>query len=41
MTLLVIFNSKEIEISIHHQQAHETTKQHCCDIKKGNMLEVL
>jgi hypothetical protein len=38
MTPFVIFNSKEIEINKHHQQAHETTKQHCCDTKKGNML---
>jgi len=37
MTLFVIFNSKEIEISKHHQQAREITKQHCCDIKKGNI----
>jgi hypothetical protein len=37
MTPFVIFNSKEIEISKHHQQAHETTKQYCCDIKKGHM----
>ncbi len=38
MTPFVIFNSKLIKISKHHQQAHETTKQHCYDIKKGNML---
>jgi len=38
MTLFVIFNSKLIKINKHHQQAHETTKQHCYDIKKGNML---
>ncbi len=37
MTLFVIFNSNEIKISKHHQQAHETTKQYYCDIKKGNM----
>jgi hypothetical protein len=37
MTPFVIFNSKEIKISKHRQQAHETTKQHYCDIKKGNV----
>jgi len=37
MTPFVIFNSKEIKINKHHQQAHEKTKQHYCDIKKGNM----
>jgi hypothetical protein len=48
MSPLFIFNSKEIEISKHHQQAHEITQQHCCDIKKGvcqlnnfGMLKVL
>ncbi len=38
MTPFVIFNSKEIEISKHHQQAHEIIKRHCYDISKGNML---
>jgi len=48
MTPFVIFNSKEIKISKHHQQAHETTKQHYYDIKRGicqlnnfGILEVL
>jgi hypothetical protein len=27
----------EKKINKYHQQAHETTKQHCCDIKNGNM----
>jgi hypothetical protein len=37
MVPFVIFNSKEIKINKHHQQAHETTKQHYYDIKKGNV----
>jgi hypothetical protein len=37
MTPFVIFDSKEVQINKHHQQAHETTKQHYYDIKKGNM----
>jgi hypothetical protein len=36
VTPFVRFNSKEIKMNKHHQQAHETTKEHYCDIKKGN-----
>jgi hypothetical protein len=37
MAPFVVFNSKEIKTNKHHQQAHETTKQHYFDIKKGNV----
>jgi hypothetical protein len=48
MTPFVIFNSKEIEINKHHQQAHEQpnnivviSKTRICQLNNYGMLKVL